>query len=158
VLPFARETLELFAPLANRLGIWQMKWELEDLSFSILEPDVYRRVGAWVEERREERERFIAQAMLELRRMLADAGIRGEISGRPKHIYSIWRKMQAKQVAFDQLYDVRALRVIVETEEQCYQALSLVQARWQTVAHEFDDYIAKPKANGYQSLHTVVLD
>jgi GTP pyrophosphokinase len=155
---FARETLELFAPLANRLGVWQMKWELEDLAFGILEPEVYRRVARWLDERRVERERFIAKATIDLRRMLAEAGIKGEVSGRPKHIYSIWRKMQTKQLAFDELYDVRALRVIVETEQQCYQVLSLVQARWQTVAEEFDDYIAKPKPNGYQSLHTVVRD
>jgi GTP pyrophosphokinase len=158
VIPFARETLELFAPLANRLGIWQMKWELEDLAFSIIEPDVYRRVSRWVAEHRAEREQFIARATDELRAMLAEAGVRGEVSGRPKHIYSIWRKMQAKQLAFEELYDVRALRVIVNTEQECYQALSLVQARWPRIAQEFDDYIAKPKANGYQSLHTVVRD
>ena len=158
VTAFARETLDLFAPLANRLGVWQMKWELEDLAFSIIEPEVYRRVGHWVDERREEREWFIAQVITDLRQMLTEAGIKAEVSGRPKHIYSIWKKMQAKQLPFDQLYDVRALRVIVETEQECYQALSLAQARWQTVAREFDDYIAKPKANGYQSLHTVVLD
>jgi GTP pyrophosphokinase len=158
VVPYARETLALFAPLASRLGIWQIKWELEDLAFSIIEPDVYRRVGQWVEERRGEREGFIAQATRDLRRMLDDAGIDAEVSGRPKHIYSIWRKMQTKRLAFEQLYDVRALRVIVNTEQECYQVLSLVQARWQTVAREFDDYIAKPKPNGYQSLHTVVLD
>ena len=158
VSAFARETLELFAPLANRLGVWQMKWELEDLAFGILEPEVFRRVVRWVDERREERENFIAHATAALRQMLVEAGIRGEVSGRPKHVYSIWRKMQAKQLAFEELYDVRALRVIVETEQQCYQVLSLVQARWQTVAQEFDDYIAKPKPNGYQSLHTVVRD
>jgi GTP pyrophosphokinase len=158
VAPFARESLELFAPLASRLGIWQMKWELEDLAFGLIEPDVYRRVGRWVDEGREQRERFIAQATAELRRMLADSGINGEVFGRPKHIYSIWRKMQTKQLAFDELYDVRALRVIVTTEQECYLVLSLVQARWQTVAQEFDDYIARPKANGYQSLHTVVRD
>jgi GTP pyrophosphokinase len=158
VTAFARETLELFAPLANRLGVWQVKWELEDLAFGILEPEVYGRVAQWLEERREERERFIAKATIDLKQMLEEASIKGEVSGRPKHIYSIWRKMQAKQLAFDELYDVRALRVIVETEQQCYQVLSLVQARWPTVAEEFDDYIAKPKANGYQSLHTVVRD
>jgi GTP pyrophosphokinase len=158
VTSFARETLDLFAPLASRLGIWQMKWELEDLAFAILEPEVYARVARWVDERSEEREGFIAQATAGMRQMLEEAGIRAEISGRRKHIYSIWRKMQAKQLAFDQLFDVRALRVIVDTEQECYQALSLVQARWQIVTHEFDDYIAKPKPNGYQSLHTVVLD
>lgn len=158
VIAFARETLELFAPLANRLGIWQVKWELEDLAFSIIEPDVYRRVSRWVDEHRDARERFIAQATAQLHAMLAEAGIRGEVSGRPKHIYSIWRKMQAKQLAFEELYDVRALRVIVNTEQDCYQVLSLVQARWPTIAQEFDDYIARPKPNGYRSLHTVVRD
>jgi GTP pyrophosphokinase len=158
VAPFARETLQLFAPLASRLGIWQMKWELEDLSFRFLEPDTYKRVARWLDGRRAERESFIQRAIGDLRASLAQAGIRGEVSGRPKHIYSIWRKMQVKQLAFDELYDVRALRVIVDTEAECYQVLALVHARWQVLAAEFDDYIAKPKPNGYQSLHTVVQD
>lgn len=158
VADFARETLQLYAPLANRLGIWQLKWELEDLALRFLEPETYKRIAAWLDGKRAERERFIERAQQELRAMLAAAGIEGEVSGRPKHIYSIWRKMTAKGLAFDELYDVRALRVIVGTVAQCYQVLSLVQARWTPIAAEFDDYIAKPKPNGYQSLHTVVID
>ncbi|HXF45893.1 MAG TPA: bifunctional (p)ppGpp synthetase/guanosine-3',5'-bis(diphosphate) 3'-pyrophosphohydrolase [Burkholderiaceae bacterium] len=158
VVDFARETLQLYAPLANRLGIWQLKWELEDLAFRFLEPETYKRVAAWLDGKRAERERFIERAQQDLQAMLAAAGIEGEVSGRPKHIYSIWRKMQAKQLAFDELYDVRGLRVIVGTVAQCYQVLALVHARWTPIAAEFDDYIAKPKPNGYQSLHTVVID
>ena len=153
---YARETLALYAPLANRLGVWQLKWELEDLSFRFLEPETYKQVARWLDGKRNEREGFIEQAKADLERMLAAAGLRAEVSGRPKHIYSIWNKMRAKQLAFDQLHDVRALRVIVDEVEQCYAALSLVHQRWTPIAAEYDDYIAKPKANGYQSLHTVV--
>jgi GTP pyrophosphokinase len=155
---FAHETLALYAPLANRLGIWQLKWELEDLAFRFLEPDTYKRVARWLEEKRVEREGFITQAQGEMYALLTQAGVAAQISGRPKHIYSIWAKMQAKQLAFDELYDVRALRVIVETVPQCYQALALIHERWQPLAGEYDDYIARPKPNGYQSLHTVVTD
>jgi GTP pyrophosphokinase len=154
----ARETLELYAPLANRLGIWQLKWELEDLAFRFIEPDTYKRVAKWLDEKRTEREGFIAQAQDALRQLLAEAGIRGEVSGRPKHIYSIWTKMQAKGLAFDELFDVRALRVIVDEVAQCYQVLSLVHARFTPISAEYDDYIARPKPNGYRSLHTVVRD
>ncbi|MFN9211925.1 MAG: RelA/SpoT family protein [Betaproteobacteria bacterium] len=155
---FARETMALYAPLANRLGIWQLKWELEDLSFRFLEPETYKRVARWLEEKRVEREGFIAQAQTDVAALMKQAGIDAQISGRPKHIYSIWAKMQAKQLAFDELYDVRALRVIVETVAQCYQALSLIHERFAPIASEYDDYIARPKPNGYQSLHTVVAD
>ncbi len=155
---FARETLDLYAPLANRLGIWQLKWELEDSSFRFLEPETYKRIARWLEEKRLERERFIEQAKRELNALLAKAGIAAEVSGRPKHIYSIWNKMRGKQLAFDALYDVRALRVIVDTVDQCYQVLSLVHTHWTPVGSEYDDYIARPKPNGYQSLHTVVRD
>jgi len=154
----ARETLELYAPLANRLGIWQLKWELEDLAFRFLEPETYKRIARWLEEKRLERERFIDQAKRELSALLAKAGIAAEVSGRPKHIYSIWNKMRGKQLAFEELHDVRALRVIVDTVAQCYQVLSLVHTHWTPVAGEYDDYIARPKPNGYQSLHTVVRD
>ncbi|GAB4464163.1 MAG: bifunctional (p)ppGpp synthetase/guanosine-3',5'-bis(diphosphate) 3'-pyrophosphohydrolase [Burkholderiaceae bacterium] len=154
----AHETLELYAPLANRLGIWQLKWEMEDLAFRFLEPDTYKRIARWLEEKRLERERFIDQAKRELRALLAKSGIRAEVSGRPKHIYSIWTKMRGKQLAFEELYDVRALRVIVDTVAQCYQVLALVHTHWTPVAGEYDDYIARPKPNGYQSLHTVVRD
>ncbi|MFN7780728.1 MAG: RelA/SpoT family protein [Betaproteobacteria bacterium] len=155
---FARETLALYAPLANRLGIWQLKWELEDLAFRFLEPETYKRVARWLEEKRIEREGFIAQAQTDVQASLAQAGIDAQISGRPKHIYSIWAKMQAKQLAFEELYDVRALRVIVDTVAQCYQTLSLIHERFVPIASEYDDYIARPKPNGYQSLHTVVAD
>jgi GTP pyrophosphokinase len=156
--PFARETLVLYAPLANRLGIWQMKWELEDLAFRFIEPDTYKQVARLLEEKRVEREAFIVDALARVRSMLGDAGIHGEVSGRPKHIYSIVSKMRTKGLAFDQLYDVRGLRVIVDEVAQCYQALSLVHQAWNPIANEYDDYIARPKPNGYQSLHTVVAD
>ena len=150
--------MSLYAPLANRLGIWQMKWELEDLAFRFLEPGTYKQVARLLEEKRAEREAFIANALERVRTMLDDAGIRGEVSGRPKHIYSIVSKMRTKSLAFEQLYDVRGLRVIVDEVAQCYQVLSLVHQAWSPIASEYDDYIARPKPNGYQSLHTVVAD
>ncbi|MCU0768999.1 MAG: bifunctional (p)ppGpp synthetase/guanosine-3',5'-bis(diphosphate) 3'-pyrophosphohydrolase [Burkholderiaceae bacterium] len=156
--PFARETLDLYAPLANRLGIWQLKWELEDLSFRFLEPETYKSVARLLDERRAERESFIDESLARLRRLVAEAGLRAEISGRPKHIYSIWNKMRAKDLPFERVYDVRGLRVIVDEVPQCYQVLGLVHSTWTPVASEYDDYIARPKANGYQSLHTVVGD
>ena len=156
--PFARETLVLYAPLANRLGIWQMKWELEDLAFRFIEPDTYKQVARLLEEKRVEREAFIVTALARVRSMMRDAGIAGEVTGRPKHIYSIVSKMRTKGLAFEQLYDVRGLRVIVDEVAQCYQVLSLVHQAWNPVATEYDDYIARPKPNGYQSLHTVVAD
>jgi GTP pyrophosphokinase len=156
--PFARETLDLYAPLANRLGIWQLKWELEDLSFRFLDPETYKSVARMLDERRVERESFIDAALSLLRHMVDDAGLRAEISGRPKHIYSIWNKMRAKGLAFEEVYDVRGLRVIVDEVAQCYQVLSMVHSAWTPVEREFDDYIARPKPNGYQSLHTVVRD
>ncbi len=155
---FARETLQLYAPLANRLGIWQLKWELEDLAFRFLEPETYKQIARWLEAKRVEREAFIAQSKERLRQVLHDAGIDAEVGGRPKHIYSIWHKMRAKSLAFEQLYDVRALRVIVADVAQCYQVLALVHEQWTSLGAEFDDYIARPKPNGYQSLHTVVRD
>jgi GTP pyrophosphokinase len=156
--PFARETLELYAPLANRLGIWQLKWELEDLSFRFLEPATYKSVARMLDEKRVERESFIDGALRRLRQMVADTGLRAEISGRPKHIYSIWNKMRTKGLAFEQVYDVRGLRVIVDEVPHCYQVLALVHSAWTPVQSEYDDYIARPKPNGYQSLHTVVGD
>ena len=155
---FARETMELYAPLANRLGIWQLKWEMEDLSFRFLQPDIYKGIAKQLEERRAERETFIAETVDELRTMLSDANIQAAVSGRPKHIFSIWNKMRLKNLPFDKLYDLRALRVIVDDERSCYAALALVHARWTPVAEEFDDYISRPKPNGYRSLHTVVAD
>lgn len=155
---YARETLALYSPLANRLGIWQLKWELEDLSLRFIEPETYKRIAKLLEEKRVERLGFIDEAVAAVRQLLADNGIAAEVNGRPKHIYSIWNKMRAKGLAFDELYDVRALRVIVDEVEQCYHALSILQENFQSVAREYDDYIARPKPNGYQSLHTVVLD
>jgi GTP pyrophosphokinase len=154
----ARETLDLYAPLANRLGVWQLKWALEDLSLRLLEPDTYRQLAGLLDGKRVERERFIADAVAQLRARLQAAGIAAEVSGRPKHIVSIHNKMRAKRLAFEEIYDVRALRVIVAEVAHCYQVLSVVHETWSPVEGEYDDYIARPKANGYQSLHTVVRD
>lgn len=153
----AQLTRDIHAPLANRLGIWQLKWELEDLAFRHLEPDTYRRIAREVDETRIERERYIEAVKRMLSRTLAENGLRAEVSGRPKHIYSIWRKMQKKKLAFDQLYDVRAVRVMVDDVAACYAALGVVHALWVPVPSEFDDYIARPKANDYRSLHTAVV-
>ncbi|MER1966175.1 bifunctional (p)ppGpp synthetase/guanosine-3',5'-bis(diphosphate) 3'-pyrophosphohydrolase [Castellaniella sp. GW247-6E4] len=155
---FARETMSLYTPLANRLGIWQLKWEMEDLAFRFLEPDIYKSIARQLEEKRNEREAFIDAVVGRLRDALEDARIPAEIHGRPKHIYSIWNKMRLKHLAFGQLFDLRALRVIVEDERACYAALALVHALWTPLPDEFDDYIARPKPNGYRSLHTVVAD
>jgi GTP pyrophosphokinase len=157
-LDLARESQQVFAPLANRLGIWQIKWELEDLSFRFLEPEEYRRVARLLDERRVEREAGIAAFRMQLVEMLAAAGIRADIQGRPKHIYSIWKKMRGKELDFDHVFDVRAVRVIVDDVAACYAVLGRVNERYRAVDGEFDDYIARPKANGYQSLHTVVKD
>jgi len=154
----ARESQQVFAPLANRLGIWQIKWELEDLSFRFLEPEEYRRVARLLDERRVEREAGIAAFRAQLVDMLAAAGIRADVQGRPKHIYSIWKKMRGKELAFDHVFDIRAVRVIVDDVAACYAVLGRVNERYRAVDGEFDDYIARPKANGYQSLHTVVKD
>ncbi len=154
----ARESQQVFAPLANRLGIWQIKWELEDLSFRFLEPDEYRRVAKLLDERRVEREAGIVAFRTQLVELLAAAGIRADIQGRPKHIYSIWKKMRGKELDFEHVFDIRAVRVIVEDVAACYAVLGRVNERYRAVDGEFDDYIARPKANGYQSLHTVVKD
>ncbi len=154
---YARETLDIYAPLANRLGVWQLKWELEDLSFRYLEPELYKRIAQMLDEKRIEREHYIAQAMRTLAGELAQADIKAGIAGRPKHIYSIWNKMRAKQLDFSEVYDVRALRVIVPEVKDCYGALGVVHNLWQPVPKEFDDYISRPKGNLYQSLHTAVL-
>jgi len=155
---YARETLDLYAPLANRLGIWQIKWEMEDLAFRLLDPVQYRDIAKKLEEKRAERSLFIDQTMAQLESLTKQAGISATITGRPKHIYSIWNKMQKKEIDFDHLYDLRALRVIVADEKQCYGVLGLVHAHWLPIGDEFDDYIARPKPNGYRSLHTVVAD
>ena len=154
---YARETFDLYAPLANRLGIWQLKWELEDLSFRFLEPTTYKRIAKMLEEKRIERAEFVDSAISRLRTELTAAGIKAEVSGRPKHIYSIWNKMRGKALDFSELYDVRAFRVIVDDVKECYTVLGLIHNIWVPIPKEFDDYISRPKQNGYQSLHTVVV-
>ncbi|MDR1709727.1 MAG: bifunctional (p)ppGpp synthetase/guanosine-3',5'-bis(diphosphate) 3'-pyrophosphohydrolase, partial [Candidatus Accumulibacter sp.] len=155
--PVARETLELYSPLANRLGVWELKWELEDLSFRFLYPDIYKRIAKLIDEKRAEREQFIADAVARLKRELDAAGIGdAEVVGRPKHIYSIWNKMRRKGIEFSEVYDVRALRVIVGEVRDCYTALGLVHNMWTPIPKEFDDYISNPKGNDYRSLHTAV--
>ncbi|HXH02750.1 MAG TPA: GTP diphosphokinase [Candidatus Competibacteraceae bacterium] len=153
----ARETLDIFAPLANRLGIGRIKWELEDLALRHLEPETYKQLARALDERRADRERYIAKVMEALRAELAKAGIQAEVSGRVKHIYSIWRKMQRKKLAFEQIFDVRAVRIMVPSVADCYAALGVVHGLWNHIRKEFDDYIANPKPNGYQSLHTAVV-
>ena len=153
---FARESLEIYAPLANRLGVWQAKWELEDLSFRFLEAETYKRIARMLDEKRVGRERFIAAAIARLKTELDAAGIEAEVFGRPKHIYSIWSKMRGKNLDFEQVYDVRALRVLVADVKDCYTTLGLVHHLWQPIPGEFDDYISHPKANDYRSLHTAV--
>ncbi|MEP7280865.1 MAG: bifunctional (p)ppGpp synthetase/guanosine-3',5'-bis(diphosphate) 3'-pyrophosphohydrolase [Rubrivivax sp.] len=154
--PLASEALQVFAPLANRLGIWPIKWELEDLAFRILQPQEYQRIAALLQQKRIQREGAVEAARRRLATLLAEAGIVADVQGRPKHLYSIWKKMQGKDLAFDQVHDVRALRVVVDDVDACYAALARVHERWPPLPDEFDDYIARPKANGYQSLHTVV--
>jgi len=153
----ALETREVFAPLANRLGLWQLKWELEDLAFRFLQPDDYRRLAAALAEKRADRERYITELCRTLEQMLAAAGIRGEVYGRPKHIFSIHRKMERKQLSFEQVFDLRAVRIITATVADCYAALGLVHGRYTYIPGEFDDYIATPKDNFYRSIHTAVL-
>lgn len=154
---YASETMDLYAPLANRLGVWQLKWELEDLSFRFLEPQQYKRIAKMLEEKRLERESFVVNAIARLNTELQAAGVKAEVSGRPKHIYSIWKKMKGKSVDFDELYDVRAFRVIVDDIKDCYTVLGIVHNAWVPIPEEFDDYISRPKPNGYKSLHTVVV-
>jgi len=153
----AIETREVYAPLANRLGVWQVKWELEDLAFRYLQPDDYKHIAAALKVRRSERERYIEELKTLLQGELRASGIEARIEGRPKHIYSIWRKMQAKHLAFEQLMDIRAARVLVNTVDDCYAALGVVHALWQFIPEEFDDYIATPKDNLYRSIHTAVI-
>jgi GTP pyrophosphokinase len=152
----ARESLEIFAPIANRLGIGQLKWELEDLAFRYLEPDTYKQIAKHLREKREEREQFIADVVDKIKQIASKENISAEIYGRPKHIYSIWRKMTEKRRGFDELFDVRAVRLVVDSIAECYVMLGLVHGQWRHIEKEFDDYIANPKENGYQSLHTAV--
>ncbi len=153
----ARETLEIYAPLANRLGIWQVKWELEDLALRYLDPEAYHRIASLLDGRRIDRERHIEMVKESLSREFARAELRADITGRPKHIYSIWRKMQRKNVDFHEIFDVQAVRVLVEDPGECYAVLGIVHGLWHHVPHEFDDYIANPKTNNYRSLHTAVV-
>jgi len=154
---YARETLDIYSPLANRLGVWQLKWELEDLSFRYLEPEVYKRIAQMLDERRVERQQYIARTIATLARELGEVGVKAEITGRPKHIYSIWNKMRSKSLDFSEVYDVRAVRIIVPSVKDCYTALGVVHNLWQPIPKEFDDYISRPKGNLYQSLHTAVI-
>ena len=154
----AKESLNVFAPLANRLGIWQIKWEMEDLSFRFLEPETYKQIARLLDEKRVEREHYMAALCERLSHALAAQGIAAQVSGRPKHIYSIVKKMRGKSLPFERVFDIRALRVVVPAVADCYQTLSWVHEQFTPIPEEFDDYIARPKANGYQSLHTVVRD
>jgi GTP pyrophosphokinase len=153
----AKETSNIYAPLANRLGIGQLKWELEDLSFRYLHPEVYKEIAKQLDEKRLDRERYMAEFVDNISKQLKSSDIKGVICGRPKHIYSIWKKMQQKSLDFEQLFDVRAVRVIVDELQGCYGALGLVHTSWKHLSKEFDDYVATPKSNGYQSIHTVVI-
>jgi len=153
----AQETMEIYAPLASRLGIWQFKWELEDLAFKCLNPEKYQELAALLDTTRRNREHYIAQAIAALQQALDEQGIQAQIAGRPKHIYSIYRKMQRKHRDFDQIYDLLAIRVIVNDVRECYAALGIVHSLWRPIPGEFDDYIAMPKENMYQSLHTAVI-
>jgi len=154
----AHESLHVFAPLANRLGIWQIKWEMEDLSFRFLDPETYRQVARWLDEKRLVREQYMMQLRQQLETALLSQGIEANVQGRPKHIYSIVKKMRGKSLDFTKVFDIRALRVVVPTIPDCYAALSWVHTHFSPIVEEFDDYIARPKPNGYRSLHTVVRD
>ena len=153
----AQETLDIFAPLANRLGMGLLKWELEDLAFRALEPQAYKRIAKLLEEKRSERENFIKQFGDRLESLLEQQEIKVNVQGRVKHIVSIWRKMQRKNLEFHELFDVRAVRILVDSVADCYAVLGIVHTTWQHIPQEFDDYIANPKENGYQSLHTAVV-
>ncbi|WP_245559079.1 RelA/SpoT family protein [Arenimonas oryziterrae] len=157
-IALAELTADIHAPLANRLGIWQLKWELEDLAFRYLQPETYQRIAKLLDEKRTGRERFIEEAKQKIRDTLAEAGIHADVAGRPKHIFSIWKKMTRKGVPFSELYDIRAVRVLVDDVADCYAALGLVHQMWTPIASEFDDYIAQPKGNDYRSLHTALVD
>ena len=153
----AKDSANIYAPLANRLGIGQLKWELEDISFRYLHPQVYKKIAKLLDETRLERERYMDDLVSNLGQQLKDLNINGSVDGRPKHIYSIWKKMQQKSLDFEQLFDVRAVRIVVEKVQDCYSALGIVHTQWHHLPKEFSDYVATPKPNGYQSIHTVVL-
>ncbi|WP_273980069.1 HD domain-containing protein, partial [Vibrio parahaemolyticus] len=153
----AKECFNIYAPLANRLGIGQLKWELEDFCFRYLHPDEYKQIANLLHERRIDREQYIDNFVSTVRGYMQQENIEVDIYGRPKHIYSIWRKMKKKNLAFDELFDVRAVRIVVERLQDCYAALGIVHTHFRHLPDEFDDYVANPKPNGYQSIHTVVL-
>ena len=153
----SRETLEIFAPLANRLGVWQLKWELEDLAFRYIEPENYKEIAKKLKDRRVDRDEYISDFVEQLSNQLEDGGINGEVKGRSKHIYSIWAKMQRKNLDFENVYDIRAVRLLVDSVQDCYAALGLIHTQWKYIPGEFDDYIATPKENNYQSIHTAVI-
>lgn len=153
----AKETANIYAPLANRLGIGQLKWELEDIAFRYLHPDVYKKIAKQLDEKRLDRERYMVDFVDNVSNQLKESDIKGVVYGRPKHIYSIWKKMQQKSLDFEQLFDVRAVRIVVDELQGCYGALGIVHTGWQHLPKEFDDYVATPKSNGYQSIHTVVI-
>lgn len=153
----AQLTADIHSPLANRLGIWQLKWELEDLAFRYLQPETYQKIAKLLDEKRTGREKFIEQVKQKMREALLEAGIQADIAGRPKHIYSIWKKMQRKNLPFSELYDIRAIRVLVKDIPSCYAVLGVVHQLWPSIPSEYDDYIAHPKGNDYRSLHTAVL-
>ena len=152
----AKETADIFAPLANRLGIGQLKWELEDLSFRYLRPDTYKKIAKQLDDKRLAREAYMEDMVEQVKSRLSEAGIEAEVYGRPKHIYSIYKKMAQKNYEFDQLFDIRAMRIVVDRLQDCYGALGIVHTNWRHLNKEFDDYVATPKQNGYQSIHTVV--
>ena len=154
---YAQESLDIYAPLANRLGMWQLKWEIEDLSLRFIDAEGYKRVAQMLDEKRAEREAFIQSVTGQLARELESAGVHAQIQGRPKHIFSIYNKMRAKDLAFSEIFDVRAVRVIVDSLKDCYSALGIVHNLWTPIPQEFDDYISRPKANLYRSLHTAVI-
>lgn len=153
----AKETANIYAPLANRLGIGQLKWELEDIAFRYLHPETYKKIAKWLDEKRLAREQYMVDFVDSLQQQLGAVKVKGQVYGRPKHIYSIWKKMQNKSLDFEQLFDVRAVRIIAEELQDCYAALGVVHTNWKHLPSEFDDYVATPKPNGYQSIHTVVL-
>ncbi|MEO0368358.1 MAG: HD domain-containing protein, partial [Pseudomonadota bacterium] len=153
----ASETLEIFSPLANRLGVWQLKWELEDLAFRYIEPDIYKSIAKKLSERRVDRQSFIDEFISQLDTALNSHQVEAKIQGRAKHIYSIWTKMRKKGLEFEQLFDVRAVRILVNSVQDCYSALGIIHTQWKYIAGEFDDYIATPKENNYRSIHTAVI-
>ncbi len=153
----AQETSDIYAPLANRLGIWQIKWELEDLCLRYLEPETYMEIAGLLDGKRAEREQFVSDVVELLQEKFQAIGLKAEITGRPKHIYSIWKKMRRKDVGFDQIFDLRAVRILLDTDANCYAALGVVHGLWRHIPGEFDDYIATPKANLYRSIHTAVI-